>query len=246
MPTDNKTILKQVLRDECLPALGGQTKYYNTEAVKIWLNRRKLRCPQATLNRYLHAFTREGRIHDAGRGWYSSLAKPFTLDREPVSSLVRELNKTFPLVEFSCWSTEQIKGAMHHLLSRFVTFVNVEADSMESVWEHLRDAGWDAWLNPRGVEAARFAVRERTVVVRRESRKSPSKEPFAPIEKLLVELCFEARDLQLMALPEFHTMLANLAGTSRIQMGTLLSYAAERKLPLEHIFGDKNQLIPPF
>lgn len=245
MSTDKKTILKQVLRDECLPALGGQSRYYNAEAVNAWLQKRKLRCPPATLNRYLHEFTRAGLVFAAGRGWYSSLATAFTLDREPVSSLIQELNKTFPLVEFSCWSTEQIKAAMHHLLSRFVTFVNVEADSMESVWEHLRDAGWDAWLNPRGAEAARFAVRERTVVVRRESRKSPSKEPFAPIEKLLVELCFEARDLQLMALPEFHTMLANLAGTSRIQMGTLLSYAGERKLPLKQLFGDTNQLIPP-
>ncbi len=246
MSTGDKTILKQVLRDECLPALGGQSRYYNAEAVNAWLQKRKLRCPPATLNRYLHEFTRARLVFAAGRGWYSSLATPFTLDREPVSSLVQELAKTFPLVEVSCWSTEQIKGAMHHLLSRFVTFVNVEADSMESVWEHLRDAGWGAWLNPRGAEAARFTVRERTVVVRRESRKSPSKEPFAPIEKLLVELCFEARDLQLMALPEFHTMLANLAGTSRILMGTLLSYAAERKLPLKQLFGDKNQLIPPF
>jgi hypothetical protein len=75
----------------------------------------------------------------------------------------------------------------------------------------LRDGGWDAWLNPHGAEAARFAVRDRTVVVRRESRKSPSAEPVATIEKLLVELCFEARDLQLMAMPEFHTMLKNLA-----------------------------------
>jgi len=246
MPIADKTILKQVLRDECLPALGGQSKYYSTEAVKAWLQKRRLRCPPATLNRYLHEFTRAELVFAAGRGWYSSLATAFTLNREPVSGLVQELNKTFPLLDFSCWSTEQINAAMHHLLSRFVTFVNVEADSMESVWEHLRDAGWDAWLNPRGAEAARFAVRERTVVVRRESRKSPSKEPFAPIEKLLVELCFEARDLQLMALSDFHAMLANLAGTRRIQMATLLNYAAERKLPITELFGEKNQLIPPF
>src|SRR2546428_5732030 len=120
MPTGDKTILKQVLRDEFLAAPGGQSRYYNTEAVNAWLQKRKLRCPPPTLNRYLHAFTRAGLVFAAGRGWYSSLATAFTLDREPVSSLVQELNKTFPLLEFSCWSTEQIKGAMHHLLSRFV------------------------------------------------------------------------------------------------------------------------------
>src|SRR5688572_16180797 len=112
MSIGEKTILKQVLRDECLPALGGQSKYYGAEAVNAWLQKRKLHCPQATLNRYLHEFTRAGLVFAAGRGWYSSLATAFTLDREPVSSLVQELNKTFPLVEVSCWSTEQIKGAM--------------------------------------------------------------------------------------------------------------------------------------
>jgi hypothetical protein len=113
MPAKNTTNLKQILREECLPALAGQSEYYSTEAVTAWLGRRKLRCPPATLNRYLHEFRQSGLIHDAGRGWYSSLATPFTLNREPVASLVQELSKTFPLLDFSCWSTEQIKGAMH-------------------------------------------------------------------------------------------------------------------------------------
>ena len=91
---------------------------------------------------------------------------------------------------------------------------------MESVREYLRDSGWDAWLNPRGAEAARFAVRERTLVVRRESLKSPSKAPFAPIEKILVELCSEARDLQLMSHAQVPCHAGNLAGTHRIQMAT--------------------------
>ena len=246
MSIGNKTILKQVLRDECLPALGSQSKYYSVDSVKIWLNRRKLDFPPATLNRYLHEFTRTGLIFAAGRGWYSTLATPFTLNHEPVAGLVQELKKAFPLLDFSCWSTEQISGAMHHLLSRFVTFVYVETDARESVWQHLRDTGWDAWLNPRGTEATRFAVRERTVVVRSESRKSPSKTPVAPIEKILVELCFEARDLHIIGLGEFYTMLANLAGTHRIPMAKLVSYAGARKLALRQLFGDANQLIPPF
>jgi hypothetical protein len=238
--------MKELLRDQLLPKLAAETPYFSLETIRQALE--GARCPldPPTLNRYLHELTEGQHIFDAGRGWYSSLAKPFVLDTTSVKPLVDALAKAFPLVAFSCWSTEQVKGAMHHLLNRFVAFVNVEPDAMENVWEYLRDAGWDSWLNPRGTEATRFAVRERTVVVRRESRKSPSKEPLAPIEKLLVELYFEARDLQLMALSEFYTMLGNLAGRRRIQMATLLSYAAERKLPLKEFFGDRNQLIPPF
>ena len=70
MPTD-KTNLKQVLREECLPALTKQAAYFSTESVAAWLRHRKLRCPPATLNRYLHEFRRTDLIHDAGRGWYS-------------------------------------------------------------------------------------------------------------------------------------------------------------------------------
>ena len=242
----DKTNLKQILRAECLPALAARAAYFSLADVRAWFRARRLTISPALLREYLSAAMRDGTVHDAGRGWYSSLAQTFTLDTAPVAALASELTKAFPLITFSCWSTEQVKGAMHHLLSRFVTFVNVEAEAMETVWEHLRDAGWDAWLNPRGAEAARFAVRERTVVVRRESRKSPSKEPLAPIEKLLVELCFEARDLRLMAATDFHAMLANLAGTQRIPMATMLDYAAERKLPLGILFGEENQLIPPF
>lgn len=87
MSTGDKINLKQVLRDECLPAPGGQSKYYSTEAVKAWLQKRKLHYPTTTLNRYLHEFTRTGLIFAAGRGWYSSLATPFTLNREPVALL---------------------------------------------------------------------------------------------------------------------------------------------------------------
>jgi hypothetical protein len=220
--------------------------YFSLADVRAWLRGQRVVCPPPLLRGYLSGFMRAGVIHNAGRGWYSRLAQPFVLDSKTVVSLADDLAKAFPLMAFSCWSTEQIKGAMHHLLSRFVTVVNVEADAMENIWEHLRDSGCDAWLNPRGAQATRFAVRERTVVVRRESSKTPSREHLAPIEKLLVELYFEARDLDLMSLSDFHAMLANLAGSRRIQMATALSYAVERKLPLQQLFGESNQLTPPF
>ncbi len=246
MATGKTANIKSLLSGECLPALAKGSVYFSLADVRAWLRGQRVVCPPPLLRGYLSGFMRAGVIHNAGRGWYSRLAQPFVLDPKPVASLADGLGKAFPLVAFSCWSTEQIKGAMHHLLSRFVTVVNVEADAMESVWEHLRDAAWDAWLNPRGAQVARFAVRERTVVVRRESSKSPSREHLAPIEKLLVELYFEARDLDLMSLADFHAMLANLAGSRRIQIATLMSYAVERKLPLGQLFGEDNQLTPPF
>lgn len=229
MSADNKTILKKVLREECLPALTGQSKYFSTESVAAWLRGRKLRCPPATLNRYLHEFRRTGLIHDAGRGWYSSLATPFTLNREPVASLVQELTKAFSLLEFSCWSTAQIGSYGHHLLAKFVSFVHTDRDSMESVFEFLRDKGHDAHLNPRGAAAEQFVVRERTVVVRPRVTTQPVEEHFVPVEGLLVDLFVESRDLHLVDGGEYFQILGNLTRAGRISMGRFVEYAGKRR-----------------
>ena len=135
---------------------------------------------------------------------------------------------------------------MHHLLSRFVVFVYVETDARESVWQHLRDTGWDAWLNPRGAEAARFAVREQTVVVRSEKPQKPAqKRRSHPSKKYWLSCVLKLATLQIMGLGEFYSMLANLAGTRRIPMAKLAEsrYAGARKLPLRQLFGESSQLI---
>jgi hypothetical protein len=229
MPTAHKINLKQILREECLPVLGGQWKYFSTEVVRAWMKRHKLRCPPATLNRYLHEFCRNGLIYDAGRGWYSSLATPFALNWDPVSSLVQLLNQTFPLLDFSAWSTEQIASYGHHLLAKFVSFVHTDRDSMQSVFESLRDNGFDAHLNPRGTAASQFTVRERTVVVRPKVTTQPAEDHFVTIEGLLVELFVESRDLHLVDGSEYEQILDNLMRAGRISMGRFAEYAGKRK-----------------
>ena len=245
MKSHNTSDLRPFLRDTCLPALSRETPYFSLGDIKRFLGAHGVPFKERTLVRYLHGFVAEAVIHDAGRGWYSSLERPFELDASAILDLAAELEKSFPLVDFSCWSTAEIQGAMHHLLGKFLSFVMVEGDAMETVHEHLRDSGWDAHLNPRGKDAARFAPRERSVVIRRASSKNRARAHIAPIEILLVELYFEARDLRLMAEDDYHAMLANLAGTRRINMAMFLSYAAERKLEPGVLFGENSQLIPP-
>jgi hypothetical protein len=231
--------------EAAVTALLARWPYVPLAEVRRELARRELRISPATLRTYLHGLAWSARIHPAGRGWYSGLAEPFVADTAPVEVLAKDLAAAFPLVDFSCWSTAQVQGAMHHLLGRFVSVVHAEPDSLDAIHRHLRDAGWDCWLNPRGSEAERFEPGERCVVLRRASRKNTDPGPFASIESLLVDLFFEVRDLRLMALEDFHTMLANLAGTRRIAIGSLLSYAAERRITPDRLLGAGNQLIPP-
>lgn len=236
-----KSNLKQVMRVQCLPALARQVPYFSTEAVAVWLRRHKRHCPPTTLNRYLHEFRRTGLIHDAGRGWYSSLATPFTLNREPVSSLVQELNKTFPLLDFSVWSTEQIASYGHLLLTKFVSFVHTDRDSMQSVFEFLRDKGFDAHLNPRGPAASQFAVRERTVVVRPKVTTQPGENHFVTVEGLLVELFVESQALGLLDSGEYFQIFGNATRAGRISMGSLTEYARSRKTAAKELVKSINR-----
>jgi len=237
--------LKAFLRESCLPELVEASPYFSIKDLRHSLTNHKVAYEDRTLVRYLHDLVARGELYDAGRGWYSRLEMPFVLDSSAVQDLAGDLGRTFPLVDFSCWSTAQVQGAMHHLLGAFVSFVMVEADAMETVWAHLRDSGWYAHLNPRGPEAERFRAGERTVVIRKASRKSRPLERLASIERLLVELCFERRDLALMSEEDYHAMISNLAGTRRIRIALFLSYAAERKLEPVELLGTGNQLITP-
>lgn len=229
MTTGKTTNIKNLLRTECLPAFTARQKYFSLSSVSRWLTERNISCPPATLARYLHQFTRDGVVFSAGRGWYSSLSQPFVLDRQPVSSLVQQLNQTFPLLVCSCWSTEQLRSYGHHLLARFATFVHTERDAMPSVADFLKDQGFDVHLNPRGPLLHTFSIGERTVVVRPRVTTQPAEGGFATIEAILVDLFVEAKPLHLLDEAEYLRTFHNLAGSARISIGTLVKYAKKRK-----------------
>ena len=228
MPAD-KTNLKQILREECLPALTARAAYFSLADVRAWLRNRKLAVPAGLLRGYLSEFMRTGVIHDAGRGWYSRLAQPCVLNPKAVSRLVREMGKAFPLLDFTCWSTGQIASYGHLLLTRFATFVHTERDAMESVAHRLGDRGYDIHVNPLGPEAARFAIGERTVVIRPQTKTQPHEGHLVTIEGLLVELFVERRALPILDAGEYFRLFDNLAGRNRISLAALLDYARERR-----------------
>ena len=220
---------KDILRATVLPSLWQRSSYVHTGEVRHALAKAGARIQPAAFNRYLHELMVQGAICSAGRGWYSSLATSFSLNCEPVQGIVAELEKQFPLLDFSCWSTGQVGSYGHNLLAKFVTFVYVERDAMTGVFEFLRDAGYDAHLNPRGAAARQFAIRKRTVVVRAKMITQPTDGHYTRIEGLLVDLFIESRDLRLMDDGDFFQLFMNLTRSARISMAQLVDYARRRK-----------------
>ena len=186
---------------------------------------------------YCYQLKKENLIFGAGRGWYSTFARPFELDTDPVQEMVDLIKKKYPLLEFCCWSTRQINRFTHHMLAKYVTLVYMDWTSMPVVCDFIKDLGYDAWLNPRGKEAERFSVRENTVVFRPAISREPRSGYYATIEKIMVDLFIEGESLYLMS--EYDIVKKNILGDGRIDVAALLAYAKRRKVPIAEVFVSK-------
>jgi len=225
----NKTDFKDLLKNEIEKKLKSQQQYFSREDLRNLVSEVHL----GTFNKYLVDFGKEGILYGAGRGWYSFIKQSFELDQRPVKKIIAAMEKKYPLLSFSVWSTEQLRSFAHHMLARFVTFVYVDRDAMGGVYDFLKDTGYDVWLNPRGNDARKFSIGEKTVVIRPTITRERSSGHVADIEKVLVDLLVEASDLKLMDEDEHSRILGNVIAAGRVDVGALLNYAKRRKLKTE-------------
>ncbi len=222
---------KSLLRDHVLADLARRSPYIPLAAIRTELKARKLALEPDTLQRYLHEFVEAGNLHDAGRGWYSTLAEPLVLDRSHIAPVVDLIEKAFPLLTFAVWSTQQINPWMHHMLGKFVTFVYVEKEGLDPVWELLRDHGYDAYRNPGKRESKTFTVRENTVVVRPGSlSQAPLDSHYATPEKVLVDLVMENESLGLLGPSEFAAVFSGIKQAGRLDMPNITRYSLLKEI----------------
>jgi hypothetical protein len=218
-----------------LPALQSKTAYFSLEEVKRALASVEIELADDTLREYMSEAMATGIVGNAGRGWYSRHLKPVALDSKPVAKLIRSVAKVFPPLDFCCWSTSQLNPFAQHLIAQPTAFLYAEGDALDSVAEHLRTSGWDAWANPGKKEAAQF-VRpgQKTVILRPSIVKQPSG-PDAPIEKVLVDLRIEAEKLQLMDSAEVRRIIDTVLGSGLVQLPVLLGYAEAKREKIETV-----------
>ncbi|MBE7539189.1 MAG: hypothetical protein HS122_12340 [Opitutaceae bacterium] len=232
-PTDGK----QTLFFSILGKLKEGSGYFPTTAIQAAANEAELSLTDGSFKVYLTEAVAKGLLHDAGRGWYTRLSEPITLDPKPVAKLVRAVEKAFPLLDFSVWSTVQLNPWMHHLLAHPVHFLNAPADTLESVGEGLRAAGWEVAVNPPASVAAK-AVQpgEKMVVLRPTLGRQPAPQGRqAAIEQVLVDLIAECGALALMDQPEAEGVVAAILGKNKVQIAAMLRYAASRKIKIQAI-----------
>ena len=210
-----------------LPTLKEQSAYFSLAAAKRTLTAAGIELADNTLREYMSEAMASGIVSNAGRGWYSRLTEPVSLDPKPVAKIIREVKKAFPLLDFCCWSTVQFNPFAQHLIAQPTIFLYAESDALETVAETLKMSGWYAWANPGKVNAQRYVQPgEKTVILRPSISKQPeSTNHAAPIEKALVDLSVDSHKLQLLDSSEVQRIIDNVLGTGLLQVSVLLGYA---------------------
>lgn len=223
---------KQTLLFNVLSKLKDKQNYFRFSAIQTAVNDAELEITDGSLKQYINEAVHRGIIHDAGRDWYSNLSEPANLERQAVAKLIRAVEKAFPLLDFSVWSTTQLNPWMHHLLAQPVHFLNAPTDALQTIGEMLRDSGWEVAINPPP-SAARQLVRpgEKMVVLRPTLSRQPAAEKRqAPIEQILVDLLAENPHCGLMDDAEAKDAVARAIHSSLTQVAGMQRYAESRKI----------------
>ncbi|MGD9874173.1 MAG: DUF6577 family protein [Kiritimatiellia bacterium] len=223
---DGKSFVEQVITHD----LAQKAPYFSIDAVRRWLAEQKLSYKPDTVKTYLSRQKKEGKIFDAGHGWYSSIAKPYRLDTAPVEKLVSELKTAFPLLDFACWSTEQLNEMLRHQIAKHVQFAYVERDAIESVADRLKDLGYRVYANPGKQEIRHtFSIEEKTAVVLPISTKTPHRDGFALMEKIMVDVLADLYEYSIVNITEFIEGASRLIEVQRIDISELIKYSSRRK-----------------
>jgi hypothetical protein len=206
--------------------------YFHINDLKRYLTKKGIKFEEDTLKKYLYLLKKNEVLYPAGRGWYSNIQKELELSIESTNKIIKLLIEKFSLLEFSCWSTEQLKGFFHHLPTQFVTFIYTDKDFLQSVKDFLIENDYNVYLNPHKIEAEKFVeLKTQTIILRPSiSSRIPKEKNQAKIEKILVDLFMEKKKIGFIDEEEYKRIFSNVIISYRINIAEMLDYSHDRKI----------------
>jgi hypothetical protein len=221
-----KKTLKTIIKDFAEGKI-----YFSLNQIRKFLFSKGLKYSDVSIKKYIKQLINENYSYNAGRGYYSKIKNEFKPDNKSLKPIVKLLKQKSPFLEFSVWGTEQIKFAFHHLQNKFYTFIFSEADSLEILRDRLASKGYSVYLNPTINDVKKNPFTEQnSIILRNRINHKLSKEQFAPIEKILVDLYIEAEWIGIIDLEEYSRVFEYFLRNYRLNISLLLDYAERRKI----------------
>jgi len=221
-----KPNLIDILKDFC-----SDKNYFSLTQIKKYLQSDGIKYADISIKKSLKQLVDDQFIFSAGRGYYYRISSELNLDPLAIEPIVKNINRKFPLLEFSVWSTKQLNFAFHHLQNKFFTFIYADKDSLIYLRDYLIDDGFSIFLNPTKSDLKRTAfTSENSIILRNYVARSISTDHIASIEKIMVDLYLESDRLNIFDKSEYSRVFEYLLQNYRLNISALLAYAERRKI----------------
>lgn len=149
----------------------------------------------STVNWRVYSLVQSGILSRIGRGKFTlGEGKVFIPQITPkIKKVYNSIHKQFPFLQTCIWNTIVLNEFMLHQPGRFYTLVEVEKDSMESVFYFLKEKNKNIYLDPSADILSRYASGEyETIIIKSLVSEAPTQKiqnvETTTIEKILVDI----------------------------------------------------------
>jgi len=189
----------------------------------------------SNVNWKIRNLIRNGLLERAGFGVYiRSNRTPFEIENyEIVPAIAKYLRENFPELEFSLWDTRNLGRFSLHQTARFMIILEVERDSVFTIFNFLKDAFDNLFVNPGKKEYDLYITDcNDPVVIKAGVTQAPLKLKegisVPSLEKILVDLFVEEIIFTPFQGSELITIYKSAFALHPINFSSLLRYAGRR------------------
>ncbi|MEQ8339137.1 MAG: hypothetical protein RIA62_17380 [Cyclobacteriaceae bacterium] len=149
---------------------------------------------RTTIDWRIHELKNKGILQKVGRGQYSFKAGktylPFISRSE--KNLYNKVKKEFPFLNICVWNSKWLNEFMVHQPGRFYTMVEVEKDTMQSVFYFLQGKMKQVFLDPPASVLEQYVQENEVIIVSNLVTEAPTQKVeninTATLEKMLVDI----------------------------------------------------------
>jgi len=246
----NNLIIETKFKIQELKRQFAQNSVFTTSELVDFYSKYEPYIPRATVNWRVYELVKQGVIDRIGKGKFKLGQSVFFIPEIP--SKIFKINKTiktnFPFLLYCIWPQQWINEFSQHISNSGLILVEIERDSAESVYHHLKEFSQSVFYKP-GKEFLQDYIHGigSALLVRHLVTEAPVQivqgVPTVSIEKLLVDISCDPEFEYLRGRETGH-IFENAFNRYSVNRAKLLRYANRKKKKIEIMeIIERNNLI---
>ncbi len=256
----NNTTAKNQLIEQLVRSFGDKQILEKSDFLAFYRQSDPL-VKDTTVNWRIYNLVRSGVIERIGKGKFRfGNSRIWIPGRSAqIVSLHRKLKKQFPFLDICVWSNSVFNEFMVHQLFRYYIIIEVEKDTTEAVFLWLKDAGYNAALNPSDDFINKYFIgNNEYVVVKPLISEAPLQTVdgiiLPSLEKVLVDIVCDKPLFNAVQGSEMRDIYTGAFQKYTVLYDRLLRYAGRRGKREEmedylgklHISGNNDKILPDY